>query len=263
MTPLDYDDVLIQKATLNYQSHAVHLWLFEKRNLWGETKDLLRRLRICLLKLNAYREGLNGIFQYLSRNDIIVDSLSELLLSKFTLLLDILSRDQYYGVNGRNIMDRIIAKECALYYESWEETKQKLRYFVKRMNSPKKNTIINQGELIMGDQYNAKQAGIQGPQSGTNATVNLYMIHNANDIDFEKMILEVGLLKKYLRECEPNDENDILIGELSKLNQALEQKDENKVITVVKSCGKQLFDIAKRIGCSLIATFLAGELGLK
>ena len=114
----------------------------------------------------------------------------------------------------------------------------------------------------MGDTYNVQQAGNVGPNSGANSTFNQIFNSGASNIEYEKIIDEVALLKKHLRGEAPSDENDMLIGDLTHLNNALEKKDDKKIVSIIKTCGSQLFDVAKRIGCSLMASLISGQLGL-
>ena len=122
---------------------------------------------------------------------------------------------------------------------------------------------INIREINMRDTYYAENAGIQGAKAGKNAQVTLNFNENANnEFNYEAIIDEIVLIKNYLKSQEENDENYILMGELAKLNQATIKKEDNKIIEILKKCGKQIIDISKNVGCSILATYITNKLGI-
>jgi hypothetical protein len=145
---IDDEDIYLQKATLRYSSDATHLWLIGAYNPEGETKDFLRRLRICLLKLNNYREGLDGIFKYLLHDDINFNDLHDLLYAKLNNLLKLLKQKKYYGIEGQYIMDRAVTIENEVYSGSWNEYKQKIIFYRNKIKR-KSNGYIDYDRLLM------------------------------------------------------------------------------------------------------------------
>ena len=60
-----------------------------------------------------------------------------------------------------------------------------------------------------------------------------------------------------------NDNNtDILVGRLSELTNDIEKKDNNKIIGTIKNIGREIYDIAKRIGCNILATIIKDNVGI-
>ena len=115
----------------------------------------------------------------------------------------------------------------------------------------------------MRDSYRANQAGIQGPNAGSHANITqVYGEQTNEEYNYSGMIKEVARMREYLKSHNNDDEQDILIGELAKLNKALEQRDQNKISDFLKNAGKQVLDIAKRIGCPIIVAFIKNQLGL-
>jgi deoxycytidine triphosphate deaminase len=114
----------------------------------------------------------------------------------------------------------------------------------------------------MRDQYNAKQAANQGPNAGQQSTV-IQELFEGTGMDDSQLKKELLRVKDFLRQLPQDDDTDILIGEITKASRSLDQNKRSDALSVLKKCGRKLYDIAERIGCSLIATFLAGTLGLK
>lgn len=123
---------------------------------------------------------------------------------------------------------------------------------------------LNSMEVSMRDTYNAKQAGIQGANAGQYATV--YQNYNegqAENIDYNTIINEIAAIKKYLKNTDADDDsNDILIGELTKISHAAEEKNHNKMVSILKTCAKEVYDIAKKVGCSVLAKYISTTIGI-
>lgn len=127
------------------------------------------------------------------------------------------------------------------------------------------NAIINNLEMggynLMRDQYNAKQVGNQGPNSGENSKVTQIFIEEI-DIDSPKLIEELNHIKSYLQNLPQSDENIILMGDITKATHALKEDKKSNALSILKMCGSKLYDIAKTIGCAILARFLATALGI-
>lgn len=259
MVQFDIDQqIRMYKSTRRCENSAVHLWLTSKPDSGGDTIDMLRRLRICILKLHNYREGLDGVFQYLKRNEYNCHTASELLIQQFTYLLGLLERDKHFGIGGKQIMDLAIEKEKVLYYDSWEENLSKIKFYLSKIEAFRNQKM----EVKMGDIYIAKQVGAQGQGAGANSTYNQEYFESNTVLDYAAILRETGIIKHYLRNSEVNDNNDILMGELSQINKSAEQKDDKRILSILGSIGNQIIDITKRTGCSVLAGIISSQLGL-
>ena len=92
--------------------------------------------------------------------------------------------------------------------------------------------------------------------------VDVEELKTSNEFNYDAIIDEISLIKNYLKSQDENDENYILMGELSRLNQATIKKDDNKIIDILQKCGQQIIDISKRIGCSILATYITHKFGI-
>jgi len=86
------------------------------------------------------------------------------------------------------------------------------------------------------------------------------IINLTQNIDYVSLIKETEILKNHFCKEKSNDKNDILIRELTQLKTALEKREDNKVITIIKKIGTEIYDITKRVGCSIIARVISENL---
>lgn len=117
---------------------------------------------------------------------------------------------------------------------------------------------------VMRDQYNAKQAGIQGSKAGEKATIHQHYTENKIDeLEYQKLIDEISNLRNYIKDCHnySSDEIDIMVGELVQIKNAVQKKDENKFLGLLRQSGKQFYDIAKSLGCAVLAKYISNQLG--
>lgn len=177
----------------------------------------------------------------------------------------ILSCDENSNYNmASQIMEEKIRVLIRGYNESFPHNKEKSSK-ENRITNLTQNYIenINAMEVSMKDIYNAKQAGIQGANAGQNATV--YQKYNEGlsiETNYDAIIDEISIIKKHLKGTNDNDDtNDILIGELTKISHAAKEKDDNKMVNILKTCAKEIYDIAKKVGCSVLAKFISYKIG--
>lgn len=123
---------------------------------------------------------------------------------------------------------------------------------------------INIEGEVMRDQYNAKQAGIQGSKAGEHAVIHQYYTERKIDeLEYQKLIDEINNLRNYIKECQnySSDEIDIMVGELVQIKNAVQKKDENKFLGLLRQSGKQFYEIAKSLGCAVLAKYISNQLG--
>lgn len=125
--------------------------------------------------------------------------------------------------------------------------------------------IINKEEVnLMRDQYNNSGAvGNQGPYSGKESIIFQSIKNKDEDLDYEKLLTETQKLKECLYKEPRTETNEILIGKITQIQQAAREKDKMKLVDILNRAGKELYDMAKRVGCSLLASYLSLTLGIK
>ena len=115
----------------------------------------------------------------------------------------------------------------------------------------------------MGDSYTNYNSmiGNQGQHAGEKSTIVQTQGAQNLDVDFEGMVQELKKIKEFLYNEPHTDESDILIGEVAKLQKAASEKDVSKIQVILKEVGAQIIDIAKRVGCSICASYLVKLIG--
>ena len=133
---------------------------------------------------------------------------------------------------------------------------------IERIVINNKLKISQEGEMNgMRDSYTAAQAGIQGPGSGMNARINQH--YNDSTIDTDKLLAELDMLRMHLKGDNSSDEDiDIMLGDVSRASKAIKDNDKQTAVQILKSAGSKLYDIAKTIGCALVASIIKSQLGI-
>ena len=68
------------------------------------------------------------------------------------------------------------------------------------------------------------------------------------------LIAEISKLIKHLQNQEESDVNDITLGKLTKLKEVVKEKGGNKIYRILKLISSEVYDVAKQIGCLVIAS---------
>jgi hypothetical protein len=116
----------------------------------------------------------------------------------------------------------------------------------------------SKGDKAVKNQNSGQLTGVRGNIKCRKFSQKNYFI--AYDIEYSKIMKEIEHLKKHLRNEEPCNENDIMIGQLAQLNCELSEKNDINILTIAKSLGKKVYDIAERAGCSLLAKLIISQL---
>lgn len=124
---------------------------------------------------------------------------------------------------------------------------------------------INSGDIKMGDKYISENTVNQGKNAGKNSINFQYNKENSSEHkDYQMIIDEINKLRDYIKKSKEYDDDavDIIAGDLVKAKKALENEDEDTAVKQFKKLGKEVYQIAKNIGCSLLVKYFSGELGI-
>ena len=240
-------------------------------------KDILNPRHLFLYCDKRIREGLaRGLSEYAYESSLVRSVLEWLSYENETcvihfLLLYILRWQNCCQEYKEIINDELLhggrIEENLIKTFGLSKNKEKRKENIKERNifffEQKNQYIFEKGSNVMRDLYNNTGfVGNQGLNAGKNSVVNQTGGNNSFQ-DFDGILKEATKLKDYLY-MQPNDEStEILIGEITKIQQAAREKSQTKLSNILKETGKEIYSIAQKIGCSLISTYLAREFGLK
>ena len=113
-------------------------------------------------------------------------------------------------------------------------------------------------------------------KSGVSATVNITNnIANKNEdkvdvdvsqnliVDFAKVSEELNIIKSNLNNLPQNPDNIIILGDATKIEKAVNQKDNTKFWEALKTCGKEILKFARDLGCAVLADYICLVMGIK
>lgn len=161
---INIDNFVLKKTTINLRSTLSHVWITEKYDSYGETKEYLRNLRICLMKLYNYREGLSAVFQFLEFVNDFDNLKSDIICIEFNYLRNLLKKPKYRGVSGKEIMDMALEGDRTLYNDAWENHIERLNYYYGRFIDIKKERLRPMSINIEGSNNNVN--------TGNNSSIN-------------------------------------------------------------------------------------------
>ena len=118
-------------------------------------------------------------------------------------------------------------------------------------------------EVIMGDKYEAGQAGAMGPGAHAH-DMNFNQVWNqfGNSIDLPLLATELSKLRTELKEKATDADHDITVGSLALAEQAAEKGDGSKTLEYLARAGKWALDAATQIGTSIAAEAIKKSLGM-
>lgn len=118
-------------------------------------------------------------------------------------------------------------------------------------------------ELVMGNKYEAVQAGAMGPGAHAH-DINFNQVWNqlSGSIDLSSLANELSKLRAKLKEKAINAEHDITVGSLALAEQAAKKGDGSKTLEYLAKAGKWALDAATQIGTSLAAEAIKKSLGM-
>jgi ribosomal protein L18 len=118
-------------------------------------------------------------------------------------------------------------------------------------------------ELIMGNKYEAVQAGAMGPGAHAH-DMNFNQVWNqlSNSIDLLSLSSELSELRAKLKEKATDTEHDIAVGSLALAEQAAKKGDGPKTLEYLAKAGKWALDAATQIGTTVAAEAIKKSIGM-
>lgn len=160
--------------------------------------------------------------------------------------------------NGK--WDDIFCSAC----ERTSRNISELGLFYNRFSANARNTTINAGKIYyfngginMGDQYNAKQVGAQGPNAHAHDMTFNQLWQNNDRIDLTLLSGQLMQLRLHMARLAETPEQHMELGILA--GAEIEAKNGNgaKVLELLSKTGEWTVSVAEKIGVSLVASTLS------
>ena len=242
------DNIVLYKGNLKIPAFNAHLWIMQKNNFNGVIKDQLRNLRICLLLLHNYREGLIGIFKYLGKNSLESCNVDNIKIM-FAYLLRRLNESKLYGYDGKHIMDDAIKNDSYIFYETWDKLITCLKEYYMEIKS------IQKERRKMGNEKNE----FNGPVFQAPVYVNRDQVFG--NITYEENQQIIDFLKELdsrISEIVSDEVKEQLINKKNELNEYIRSKNKSK-LTVTWDSIKNILKSAISNANNLATLFTLGE----
>lgn len=168
-------------------------------------------------------------------------------------------REIYNEIYDYQLLNQKIDKEdlkkdmIETYYENTQRNNNAEAY----------NSFFKGGNIHMGDIYNVNQATIVGKKAGKQSYVeNINVESRVEEFDLQEIKMEIQKVRTYIKKNYSNLDYDILVGNLSVAEKNCNEGNVKGVKESLIQGGKILLDIAKAVGCGIIANVLSKQFGI-
>lgn len=247
----------------NHKNNPFRIWVHQ-RNSKSHRFSKNRETRMMIMRLHSEYECLNNIFLAISQGIINVaarSSISDELQDYFNVairrfLYD--SADLGYNLWSKKYFDyfnKIYAKASP---GELDIIRKKINTFNFRINIDHKTIeFLTQNYTV--NKYENHNSTIIS-QGDNNQVSNNHVTQNINSeiapIDFENLVIELqAAINRAQSEATGTAEIKEILA-LSEAHDAAVQKDQSKVLTALKSCGKFALDIANKMTASILVELL-------
>ncbi|MDO8438870.1 MAG: hypothetical protein Q7S67_01335 [Telluria sp.] len=257
-------------------AQEIRCWLM---NCQGRRSDYTRELRISLLRLNACRVGLEVLVDGLLKKTITPFPRSEAshrlqyylnhsaercmqVPSEFrgSTLLGIACQTESSVLMGRvGALIDTLRTEVNIRRQVLNKT-EKLLGELADLNQMGTFSVM---EVVMGDKYEAVQAGSQGRYStASNMTFNQIWLQNKDQIDLNLLGDELAKLRDELLTKAAEPEHYVEMGAIASAELAAKKGDGKQVFEALSKAGKWSLSVAEKIGIGVATAAIKSSLGI-
>lgn len=260
----------IYSDSLKVNNNPLKLWVHESIGIQNSKN---RTIRMSILKIHSEIECLKNIFRSIHTNVIDVQRYSD----ESESLQVYFSRASNSFLNGRDELRQLNNKTSfvdsfAQIYSEFHPSElkdiiDKIKNFDLRHNveykAIKTLNIIHMNMETNNYTANASNVGSMGNNANTeSSTFNLQNNLPPTNINFEKLIEELTLLKTELKSIAETPEQLESLTNIAKAREAAVAKDGSKVIEHLKSAGSWALEAATKIGVGVMTEFIKHQAGL-
>lgn len=168
--------------------HPIAIW-YIRHNGFSSKSDEVRRLRICITKIHAYKETVRLLLEFMER-DLPNGVNFDILYKELKRLLRLMEKEQYYGFDNRDFWGLAYSIDERFHGEQWIELSDRVRAALDQLDWKKEElkgmgTVIkNYGnQIYLGD--NPENVTLSSIVEGSPTTViNTAEIQNPDVQDF-------------------------------------------------------------------------------
>lgn len=125
--------------------HPIAIW-YIKHDGFSSKSDEVRRLRICITKIHAYKETVRLLLEFMER-DLPNGVNFDILYKELKRLLRLMKKEQYYGFDNRDFWKLAYSIDEPFHGEQWIELSDRVRTALDQLNW-KKEELKGMGTVI-------------------------------------------------------------------------------------------------------------------
>lgn len=229
-----------------------------------------RKLRISMLRLHAEFECLKNVLQAASNGALEIDKMSrqsDRLQSYFNHSITTILQEEKQVKEEYSENDYI--KEFLDIFRAFEPgeldiAKDRILSFGFRPQIEKKVfNYITQKIEIMEDKYEFHDSQVGAAGRNAKSEHNIFKQANysiPSNLDFGQLSQELATLKNSLKEHAQNSDEFASLQKVAHAEEEAKQKNGNAVVRHLKEGGKWVFDVATRIGVSLVTDLIKNNM---
>lgn len=274
----DVNNVSLSHLWLNKAricTRDVRCWLMHNAN---KQSDDARELRIALLRLNASRVGLQIVVEGLLKKLAVPGSRTEASHRLQQYLKSVAEQclkipDEFKDSNLLQIAydseHVITASSVTVLVKMLRDEIDVRGQIVSKMERSLATVVelsqknCEKVEIVMGDKYEAKQVGAQGPNAyAHNMTFNQVLSENGGTVDLAKLASELEQLRTKLIPGASTPEEFIEIGAIASAEAEAKKGNGEKAVEALSKAGNWSLGVAEKIGVGLATAVIKTSLGL-
>lgn len=266
--------VNLNHSYFEYKKYNFRLWHMHTQQ---GSYSVGRELRLTLLRLNAFREGLTFLVNSLLAKKVDPSPFSEHSdeLQRYFQKVAPICFELPEHFEHSELLNVIYQSESLIDSSNFNELKRlmKDRFHFRNQIYKKSVEILDklenaQGDIVMGDKIETNVSGSNNfVAGGKNISVEGVSItnvweENKDKIDLEKLTVEIGTLIENLKTNSTEPEHFNELSQLAKAQKESSNKNGEGALSALSKVGKWSLGIAKQVGLGVVVSAISASAGL-
>lgn len=268
------DEAVIRHCWIRHKGQTISTWFLEKSN--GASDELIRRVRVHLLRVHAERECLKNVFRLIVQGKIIVPRRSkkgDVLQDYLRQSLSFLSRTRSYGIWKSGILETLQEFEDIVspgqrqtLLKELSRIRGNIRRQVERFTASQARatsdiSVNNGATLVIGTNYFAQQVGAMGPNAHAHdMSFNQLWNEEGPKINLRELGRELVELRTAMRKVAKTTKHDIAVAEIAAAEQFTLKGAGPAAFSHLRNSGRWALTIARRHHLDVAASVIASSL---